>query len=219
MIKRGMVFGSYYTGAQGWTLTGWKLSEPDPKTHYIDKPGGDGAWDYSTALTDGLIRFKDRELTATFELSEGDRLYREREIRSMINQLHGLQMHIELPDDEAHYLVGRLRVVKEYNDEAHAAVKVTATCEPWKYKRIETWRLLGATEIAQTAVITNAGRREVVPTIEVSEEALIVYGGSSWALSKGVHSIPDLQLVQGDHVITYSGKGTIRFTYREAVLE
>ena len=219
MQKRGMIFGRYHTAAHGWTLTGWTLSEAEPKTHYIDKPGGDGTWDYTTALTDGLPRFNDRELVATFELSEGDRMSREREIRAMINELHGLSHQIELPDDDEHYLIGRLRVVKDYNDNAHAAITVTATCEPWKYKGVESWLLLNAATTKQTAVVANTGRREVVPTIEVSAEVLREYGTSSWALGPGVHVIPDLQLVQGDHIITYSGSGTIKLTYREAVLE
>lgn len=219
MLKRGMIFGTYHTAARDWTLTGWTLSAPETKTHYIDKPGGDGSWDFTTALTGGLPRFHNRELTATFELSVGDRMAREREIRSMINQLHGLSMQIELPDDEEHYLVGRLHVAKLYNDNAHAAVEITATCEPWKYKYAEAWMLLAAMATPQTAVISNTGRREVVPTFTVTGEAVIGYGKSSWALGAGTHVIPDLQLVQGEHIITYSGSGTIKLTYREAVLE
>lgn len=219
MQKRGMVFGNYHTATHGWTLTGWSLGEAEPKTYYVNKPGGDGAWDYTTAMTDGLPRFNDRELIATFELSEGDRMSREREIRAMINELHGLSQQIELPDDDEHYLVGRVRVVKEYNDNAHAAITVTATCEPWKYKGVESWLLLTAAATEQSALVQNVGRRAVVPTVEVSAGATLGFDEYSWDLGAGVHILPDLLLTPGDHKIFYRGSGTIKLTYREAVLE
>ena len=56
----------------------------------------------------------------------------------MVNKLHGQRVKIWLPDDANHYLVGRLSVVMEYNDMAHAAVNVSAACEPWKYDNEET---------------------------------------------------------------------------------
>ncbi len=133
MIKRRFIFGEYPTADYGWTLTGWRLSSPEVKTNYVNKPGGDGSWDLSTALTDGIPKYSDRTLTATFELSEGDREYREIIIRDMVNTLHGQRVHITTPDDDGYHLVGRVFVAREYSDLAHAAVTVTAVCEPWKY--------------------------------------------------------------------------------------
>ncbi len=222
MEKRKILFGAYDTAAHGWTLAGWTLSAAEQKTNYLDKPGGDGSWDLSTAMTEGIMRYQDRALSATFECSEGDRMSREATIRHMINLLDGTEQNIELPDDAGHYVFGRLHVVKDYNDLAHAAVTVTATCRPWKYANTERVVTLTAASATKTANLVNNGRRAVVPTIKVAgsgASVLLGYGLQSLALSAGTHQWPDLLLTPGTHKLTYSGTGTITITYREAVLE
>lgn len=223
MQKRKIVFGTYDTAAHGWTLTGWKLGAAEQKTKYLEKPNGDGSWDLSTALSDGIIKYKDRPLTATFECSEGTRMERETTIRQMVNTLDGMKLEIRLPDDDHHHLVGRLQVYREYNDLAHAAVSVKATCEPWKYADAETSVTLEATTEPKQATLYNRGRRAVVPTITVTGGAVALeYDGEGIRLSVGTYSSPawsSLLLTPGSHALTYSGTGTVSLTYREAVLE
>lgn len=217
---RGMTFGSYYTHATGlWTLTAWKLSDAPHKQNLVEVPGRSEPLDLSTALTDGEPTYSSRTLEATFESSEGDRLAREARISQMVNALDGYRMNIELPDDTEHYITGRVSVKKLYNDEAHASVQVVAVCDPWKYSKVETVVNLQATTEAQQAVLVNQGRRAVVPLLEVSEgDVLLVYGASSWALSPGTYALPDIYLTYGDHALSYSGTGRLKFTYREAIL-
>lgn len=220
MEKRSIIFGDYNTAHHGWTLTGWKLGAAEQKTQYLDKPNGDGAWDLSTALTDGLMRYKDRPLTVTLECSDGTRMEREATIRQMINRLDGMRETIHLPDDDAHHVVGRLHVVREYNDLAHAAVTVTATCEPWKYANADTVVAVSASTEKQRVMLHNGGRRAVVPTLTVTgDSVLLEYGTASQAMSAGTYKWPNLLLTPGTHSLVCSGAGTITFTYREAVLE
>lgn len=225
MEKRRIIFGAYDTAANGWTLTGWVLTPPEQKTNYLDKPSGDGSWDLSTALSDGIPRYKDRQLTVTLECSDGTRADRELVIRNMVNTLDGHQWEITLPDDSTHYLVGRVHVNREYNDPAHAAVTVTATCEPWKYAKTPVLWGRAVTTVKQTAVLTNKGRRAVVPTVEVSNllgsSVFLEYGTSSISLGNGIYRWPELLLTPGSHQVVYSSTGSANLviTYREAVLE
>lgn len=222
MAKRRILFGNYDTAANGWTLTGWPLEPAEPKTNYIDIPGGDGSLDLTTAMTDGETRYSDRVLTVTLESSEGDRLAREAEIRRMTNLLHGVRVNVELPDDAFHYVSGRAHVRKEYNNLAHAAVTVTVTCEPWKYSTTETVVTLALTSTKQTARLVNNGRRAVVPVLTVTgtnASAQLTLGTKTLTLSAGTHKWPDLLLTAGTHNLQYSGTGTLKVSYREAVLE
>jgi hypothetical protein len=222
MQKRKFTFGDYDTAAAGWTLTGWKLSAAEQKVNYVEKQGGDGSWDLSTALTDGIPIYRHRTLVATFECSEGDRLSREAKIREMVNQLDGMRENIELPDDSLHYMTGRLHIAKDYNDPAHAAVTVSATCDPWKYSNAETAITLTATTAKQSATIINNGRRAVIPTLKVEgsgASVVLEYGTASKTLAAGVYQWPELLLTPGGHKLTYSGSGKLVITYREAVLE
>lgn len=229
MIKRKIVFvcddslGDYDTAAFGWTLSKCDLAAAEQKTTYVDKPSGDGTWDLSTALTDGVPRYKDRKLTAVLECSVGDRRSREAKLRQMINRLDGLRAQIYLPDDDLHYLVGRIKVERNQNSYAYAQVTVTATCEPWKYAKDETIVSLKASESIKTTQIVNSGRRVTVPSLCVDGvSARLTLRGESVAFadSGGEYvNWPLFPLYPGNNEMQYSGDSTISIKYREAVLE
>lgn len=222
MVKRGLTIGTYDTAAQGWTLTGLEFSPQEHDSNLVEIPGRiDGPLDLTAVLTGGEPRYKARTLTATFERSDGTRLEREAAINTMVNWLDGWRQDIILPDDAEHYITGRVSVQKEYNDPAHAAVTVTAVCDPWRYSRTETVANLTATADTQTATFVNNGRRTVVPVLIVTGTGTISlqFGTATWALGAGTYQLPDILLTQGSHELTYSGAGmTLKATYREAVL-
>lgn len=221
-MARKIILGTYDTLINGpWTLAAWELSPAEFRTQFVEVPGRDGELDLSTALTDGAPRYSNRTLVATLERSDGTRLDREAAINTMVNWLDGWRMDIRLPDDDAHYLTGRVHVAKLYSDPAHAAVEVTAVCDPWRYNNHETIvRVTAATE-AQEVRLTNSGRRSVVPVIEIAGDSAsvnLVYGAFSWALGAGIYQLPDIVVPQGGLLVSYSGTGEVSFTYREAVL-
>lgn len=223
MEKRKIIIGAYDTALDGlWTLTAWNFSKAVANEYYADVPGHNGPLDLSTVLTDGEPYYGSREFEATFESSEGTRLEREERINQMINKLDGWRANIILPDDLHHYINGRVRVEKLYNDPSHCSVRVSATCDPWRYNTSETVVGLEATKTEQIVSLINNGRLSVVPTITVAESANLKFTvgtkSQTWALSKGEHIIPDIYLKNGSSPLTYSGSGQITLTYREAVL-
>lgn len=219
MEKRSLILGTYNTAQTGlWTLAGLELSSPTFQTNLVQIPGRDGPLDLSAALTGGVPRYNSRTLRATLENSDGTRQDREDRIREMIAELDGYRKSIWLPDDPDHYLEGRIHVVRDYNDLAHAAVTVTATCDPWLYNNEETVQILTATGEAQSAIFVNSGRRTVVPVLVVTGSVSLEYGMNTWTLSAGTYQLPDFVLTPGSHELVYSGDGTMTATYREAVL-
>jgi len=134
MQKRTLKIGDYDTAAHGWTLAACKLSDTDPKLNYVEKTGGDGSWDLSTVMTGGLTRYRNRTFTATLEHSGGTREDREALINELVNNHDGLERQIITPDRPEHYLKGRVKIAVDYSDRAHAAVTITATCEPWLHQ-------------------------------------------------------------------------------------
>lgn len=222
MIKRKIIFGTYDTAETGlWTLNAWNLSPAEHKSTLVEVPGRDGDLDLSTALTNGEPRYHSRTLTVRLESSEGDRLERQARIDTMTNWLNGWSMNIVLPDDELHYITGRVQVSPEYNDPAHAAVNLTAVCEPWRYAINETVRTVEATAETATVSLTNMGRRAAVPVITITgadASVALAYGAYSWQLGAGVYQLPDIILPQGLTDVTLSGSGSVEFRYREAVL-
>lgn len=222
MDKRKLIVGTYDTARTGlWTLAALQLTDPEYQAYYVEVKGRDGSLDFSTVLTDGEPKYSNRTLTATLESSEGNRMERQERISRMINELDGFRMNIQHPDYPEHYLTGRVQVKLDYNDLAHAAVTVTATCEPWLYAIAERQYNLTAATDKKTAVLANHGRRKVVPQVVISGESasfLIECGTWSVALGPGTYQLPALLLGMGNTQITYSGTGTAKITYREAVL-
>jgi hypothetical protein len=220
MKKRTIQLGDYDTAAHGWTLAACEFPEPEPEENLVQVPGrANGPLDLSAVLTDGEPVYGSRPLSVTLETSEGDRAARVTRISTMVNLLHGRRVNIVLPDHPGHYATGRLKLRQLYNDPAHAAVEVSAACEPWLYKSSETMTTLTASSTSKTATLSNGGALSVVPLVEVTGTSVnLKYGSYSWALSAGSYRLPDLLLVPGSNAITYSGSGTMKITYREAVL-
>lgn len=218
MKKRKVIFGEYDTAAYGWTLNSCILSDPEQKTNYVEKSGGDGSWDLSTVLTEGIPRYKTRTLTVRLENSEGTRDEREALINRMVNLLDGLTWDVVLPDRPDYYVRGRLHVAVEYNTLAHAAVVVTGVCEPWLYKQQETVVSKTASTETQSLTLENNGRLAVVPQLETTDSIQLTYGTTLIQLSAGVYEWPELLLTPGNHVLEYSGSGVLTIRYREAVL-
>lgn len=219
MEKRKVIFGAYDTALEGaWTVAGLELTSPDFQTNLVQIPGRDGPLDLSTALT-GEPVYSSRDLTVVLENSDDDRMARERRIQAIIAQLDGRREQIWLPDYPDYYLMGRIHVEKNYNDLAHAAITVTAICDPWLFRNEETVHTLIATSEAQNATIVNPGRKPAVPVIVVTGGSVdLSYSGYSWTLSAGSYQLPDFVLAAGHTALEYRGAGTIEIKFREAVL-
>lgn len=227
MKKRTVLFGDYNTADYGWTLTGCSLSAAEQKTNYVEKTGGDGSWDLSTVMTDGVPRYRNRSLTVTLENSQGTREDREEIINEMVNQLDGLEWHIVLPDRPDYYLAGRVNVAVDYSGLSYAAVTVTATVEPWFYKERETIVVLNAPITSSTDAATfylwNHGRKVVTPRLDVVGAARLTFNGISTSLTTGSYEWPALLLAPGENTLIYTGAygatgESLTITYREAVL-
>lgn len=218
MQKRTIIFGSYNTAEHGWTLGQWKLSDPEQKTNYVERTGGDGSWDLSTAHSNGIPRYQNRELSVPLECSKGNREEREDLINEMVSELDGYESQIILPDRPDHYLVGRLHVAVDYSDLAHAKVTVSGTVEPWLYSSRESVVELIADSATAEARIYNQGRRAVVPLLTVTGDVALSMGGSTTRVTEGSYKWPALVLMPGLNILKYSGFGSVTLTYREAVL-
>lgn len=223
-MARGMILGNYDTAANLWTLTpGWTLGPAQVLENLFEVPGRQaGPLDLSDILTDGEPVFTNRALFAVLESSEGTRLERKARIDNMVNALAGRRVQITLPDDPAHYLEGRITITELYNDPAHCSVQVDANCGPWKYaKELTTFTLTAAAD-ENTIELTNEGRLPVCPMIEITGDSAAVVlafnGNTSAAMGAGTYLLPDLQIHMGGLELSYSGSGSVKISYREAVL-
>ena len=71
------------------------------------------------------------------------------------------------------------------------------------------------------AITLTNGRLRAVPEVQIYTEAgsiRVEYQGSIWDLGSGSYTLPELELVEGDNLVTVTGTGTVTFAWQEGDL-
>ena len=212
---KGVTFGNLHSFYEwGLILSSKEIQSPSPKTNLIEIEGGDGVLDLTEFFGD--IKYNNRKLT--FDFSKMDivpdgflALF------SLVqNTIHGRKMKIILDDDPANYYFGRVTVNEWKSDKNIGQIVIEVDAEPYKYKAAETVvsrAVSGSAEI----ILTNS-RKRVVPVITTDAEMTFSFGNYSARISAGTFRIPELELVEGDNLVTVTGTGNVSFRYQEGGL-
>lgn len=226
MNRRYLQIGRWVSSVDDWTLCECKLSAPSYRKNSITVPGLDGELDLSDALT-GTVSYSSRTLTARLELSAGTRMAREALIDDLVNQFDGTVQQMILPDDPQHSLTGRVQIAKQYNDNAHACIKITAVCDPWRYRLTEHAYRIAVSGEKQAVTVRNGGRKRITPVFivyGVTESNPLTVRTLPDALSSheittdDTYSYPDILYEPGDNTLYFSGQCSVTIRFREAVL-
>lgn len=223
---RGVLINGYDTANLWGLIMNQKIiSQPEPKTNYVQVPGRDGDIDMTQALT-GLVNYNPRTAEFLFLLMDGSHEDREELLGEIIGKLHGQQVTIVDEDDHpGYYMTGRLKVTGTENNGAYGQIAMEVICDPWRYaldeREIST--IITGGNITKTIRLENGGYRTICPTVTVSGAVTLNYTGFDTGtsvtknLTAGSYELSDLMLPPGMTTVTASGSGTITFTYREAV--
>ena len=211
------MFGNYHSWNDFQLILATKtIGTPSPKTETIDIPGGDGVLDLTEFF--GETKYNNRNLSFEFSImvtpSEFMSLF-----SSVQNALHGKKMTIKLDDDPDWYYVGRISVSEWKADRNIGKLTIDCDCEPYKYQ-------IGTTEIYRSISGTSNitlpnSRKRAVPTVKVTSDSglTMTYGsGKVWSLKTGSYLLPELELVEGNNLVTVTGTGSITFTYTQGTL-
>ena len=208
---KGVQFGAYhsYDDLQ-LILTSKQLGSPAVKENKIDIPGADSALD----LTDFFGEPKYNDTVHKFEFST---MVPHKEFPTLFsrikNAIHGKRLRIILDDDPAFFYWGRCNVSAFTSAKGIGTVSVECDCEPYKYKVNKT--VVSATVSGTQAITLTNSRKRAVPEITTTATMTIAFDGGSATTNAGTFTIPELELVEGENVITVTGTGTITFTWQE----
>lgn len=214
---KGIFFGDFHSYDDfHLVLNSKEVGSPSAKTNEIDIPGADGVLD----LTDffGTVKFSNVKHKFQFQT-----IVPHHEFLSLYsdikNKVHGQKIRIIIDDDPYFYYVGRCFVSAFTNDRNIGNITIECDCEPFRYKIAET---VVTQQVSGDMNITlpNLFKR-VVPEITIASEGTlhIVYETYNiWDLASGVYVLPDLELKQGNNVVSVSGTGSITFSYQEGGL-
>ena len=214
---KGIMFGNHHSWNDFQLILASKtIGTPSPKTETIDIPGGDGVLDLTEFF--GETKYNNRSLS--FEFSS---MVIPSEFMSLFsrvqNALHGKKMTIKLDDDPDWYYIGRISVSEWKAERNIGKLVVDCDCEPYKYQ-ISTTTVTKSISGTSTITLPNS-RKRVVPEVKVTSSSglSITFGsGNLWTLASGSYLLPELELVEGDNLVTVTGTGSITFTYTQGTL-
>lgn len=214
---KGITFGAFHSYRDLKLILSTKeIGAPPVKENKLEVEGADGSID----LTEIFGRPTYGDVTHKFTFStivpRSDFLTQYSTVK---NALHGQKLRIILDDDPAFYYVGRCYVSSFTSEKGVGKLSIECDCEPYKYKLQPT---INSVAINGTKAITlTNGRKRAVPEITIATDTSlnIVYQAVNiWDLGAGSYTLPDLELVQGDNVVTVTGAGTITFEWQEGDL-
>ena len=215
---KGITFGNLHSfNDLRLILTSKEMGSPEIKVRKIEIEGADSAIDY----TDFFGEPKYSDVTHKFNFST---IVHQAEFLSLFstvkNALHGKKMRIILDDDPLFYYVGRLNVSSFTNEKNIGIVSVEADCEPYKYKLEKTVVSVASGTEAQIVTLVN-GRKRAVPEVNIASEGSIrieYQGVNIWDLGSGSYTLPELELVEGENLVTVTGTGSVVFLWQEGDL-
>lgn len=211
---KGITFGAFHSYRDlNLILSEKEIGAPPVKENKLEIEGADGSID----LTEVFGRPTYGDVTHKFTFStivpRSDFLTQYSTVK---NALHGQKLRIILDDDPGFFYVGRCYVSSFTSERGVGKISVDCDCEPYKYKLAKTV-VTQAVDGTKAITLTNS-RKRAVPTITATAPMTIVFGGGSWANSAGSYTIPELELVQGENVVTVTGTGSITFEWQEGDL-
>lgn len=200
-------------------LSSCEIVPAPPKMTFVDISGTDGSIDLTEAH--GGVKYADRDgCKFVFTMHPSGDLTNEgyeAKKTEVSNALNGRKCKIILDKDSDYYYEGRCTVDEFQSDRRIRQIVVGARLKPYKMKVSETVRKWVLTSNKQTVVLPN-GRKVLIPSIIVSDNAEVVCRGSIFNFSAGTHRNAGIYLEEGENVIQVSGAGTIEFKYREGDL-
>ena len=214
---KGIRFGNYHSFDAFWLILAAKsIGTPSPKTETIDIPGGDGVLDLTEFSGD--TKYGNRSLSFEFSslVIPSDFML---QFSMVQNAIHGKKMPIILDEDPNWQYIGRISVSEWKADRNVGKLTIDCDCEPYKYQISPT---VITKSISGTSTINlENSRKRVVPEVKVTSGSglTVTFGsGNVWNLASGSYLLPELELVEGDNLVTVSGTGTITFTYTQGKL-
>lgn len=180
---------------------------PEVQTYQVEVPGRNGLLDLTEALN-GDVAYKNRECSWQFADA---REYGSRTdaLVKFANMLHGRKLDFVLDERPEYTGTGRFAAEVDENVRGYTLLNVTADCEPYFSKGLQTVKVNAAGGIT---IALESGRMPVCPTFEFASETIVAMGDISATMQPGTYKVNDIWLHEGRNEIyinSYIGYGNV----------
>ena len=200
----------------GMFMTDFSVSPPEPQTVYVDVPFRDGPLDFSTALTGGIVKYKNRTVTAAFKTQDHTPDSWKDRYHGFVNYVQGQKISLIFDYDPQYYYLGRISCDAAKDDQLIGSFSITADCDPYKYKLSPTVKEFDVS--GSLSVTLQNDRMPTVPTVTTDAEITVQFGESTIVFPSGTRKAPALLLTEGENQLILTGSGHIKFEYQEGAL-
>ena len=223
----GVLFGAKHCHEWGLELLKFENRLPALEENLIKVPGMTGYLD----ITDFPMQtpFNDRILQFTFMTAKKVKgAAWDAMISEIANHLHGRKMKIILDQDYNYYYYGRC-YIDDSTDREQYKVVIRCTCDPYKYEilsSVDDWLwdpfnfengiIRGYKDLYVEDTLTVAvygSRMPTVPTIVTDAEMTVEFQGKTYDLVIGENRILDIDLLEGENQLIFSGTGIVSVVF------
>ena len=200
---------------------------PNIKRVEVAIPGADGILDMTESLT-GEVHYNNRSGSMEFQVENKNSWY---DVYSdILDFIHGQQMKAIFDDEPVYYYTGRFSVNEWKSEQYRSKIVIDYNVEPYKmemFSSLEDWewdsfnfesgiiREYKEITIKGTEKVVIYGTRmTVVPIIMASEPMHVSFSGQVYELEAGENEVPEIQIVEGENILTFEGNGMVSIDYR-----
>lgn len=219
--------GDYIMSDFGLGLLGVELGEAQVQTKTVDILGMNGSLDLSEAVT-GYPLYKNATHKLTFDFKDGNYDTWVAKSSELKGKIHGKRLPVVLGND-IYYYDARVSVDTSKINQHYSQIVITLDAKPYKLairSSVEDW--IWDTFNFETDVIRDYRDINVPGNIVIigdvmpagcvfdcsDEGVTVTYEGISCVLPKGKSTVPDILITEGEHVMTFTGSGTVSVEYR-----
>lgn len=214
---KGIQFGNYHSYRDLHLILSEKeIGAPEVKMNTLDVPGGDGELDFTEFFGEPKYGNVQHRFTFTTIQPRADLLT---QFSTVKNALHGKKVRIVLDDDPTFFYMGRCEVSSFKDQKGIGTIVITCDCEPYKYMDALTVVYQKVDGVIDISLLNSRKRSVPEVWIETASSLNIIFNTSNvWDLSSGTYTLPELELTEGENIVTVTGTGAIAFTWQEGGL-
>ena len=211
-----VIFNNEKSAYYDWNIVLTKADIPLPsvKTSDVDIKGADGILDLSEVLT-GDVCYSNRDIKLTFSMME-DMDYNST-ISNIANYLHGKKVTMKLTNDDDYFYSGRAVINQWDYSPGKGKLVIAISADPYKYSVTESNVVVNLNNETKSLILPNK-RMRVAPTLVVTGSVTMTFEGKTYTLQTGEQQLLNFLLSEGDNIVTFSGTGSVKITYRQGAL-
>lgn len=201
----------------GWIREKVDFPTPQSQTNTIVVPGRNSPIRYTEAL--GSVSYQPRSFTITLSMY-GTRGMFDKKVSEAVNRFAGRLCKVICSDNSEVYALGTLEATPSYDPQNHRG-QLVLSCTDGDSYLYHVKETVVAVSVSGNVTLTN-DYMPVVPVVTTTAETSF-----SWkvgedvfqkSVSAGTWEFPEMELQEGENILTVEGNGTTTFRYREGRL-